>query len=255
MTNYPRLLIVFPVLLVLNVTYGQTKSNDLYLSNLKGKVKSVSATTVHFDSTHLFFGYAEKEVSHFNQKGNCNLELKYLGDKLVQKRVIELGMVNGEEKRIRKITIHSADTSNKTINVYHADNIGFDTAIVVFNIDSSYYFRYRYERDDKGRITKGTEYDAQNGNKNYSFEIYYSMDGLTDSIVHKSRTGQINYTEYNFYNSAGEIDKTTYSDGGSMIFRYTKRDKHGNWTAEEVCHEKDGLLKIMNRRTRIIKYY
>lgn len=125
----------------------------------------MSTTTVRFDSTHMFFGYDEKEVRHFNQKGNCNLELQYLGNRLVQKRVIELGTVNGQEKRVRKIIIHSADTSNKTTNVYYADNIGFDTAIVVFNMDSSYYFRYRYERDDKGRLTKGTEYNAQNGKK------------------------------------------------------------------------------------------
>lgn len=91
--------------------------------------------------------------------------------------------------------------------------------------------------------------------KNYSFEIYYSEDGLTDSILHKSKTGQINYTEYNFYNSAGEIDKTTYSDGGAAVFLYKARDKRGNWTEKEAYLEKDGFLKIVSRRTRKIKYY
>lgn len=235
--------------------YGQSSFNDLYFSRLNGKVKSVSTTFLNYDSTSLTFGYDEKVVSKYNKKGNCFLELEYIDTNLIQTRENIFKTIKGRNQRINKITTHAADTSNKTISYYFFDEIGFDTMIVVCSQDSSYYMRYIYQRNSHGLRTKGTEFNAKNGNKNHTFEIFYSKNLDVDSIIYRDRYNKINNIEYSFYNSMGEIEKHKYSNGGMTIFVYLKRDKKANWIEKETYYVEDGKKLLVGRQIRIIEYY
>lgn len=255
MTYITRLISSFAIVFSFATVFGQNKFNDLYFASLKGKVKSVSTTTINFDSTSWTYGYDKKIVSNYNKKGNCFLELEYLDTNLIQTRVNVFKTIKGRNQRINKITTHAVDTANKTISYYYFDEIGFDTMIVVCDLDSSYHMLYKYERNAQGLRTKGTEYNAKNGNKNYSFDIHYSKNLLTDSIVYWNNFDRINYIEYDFYNSFNELEKLQYSTGGMTIFIYVKRDKHGNWLEKETYYEEDSKRELLTRQIRKIEYY
>lgn len=237
------------------IVYGQSEFNDLYYAGLNGKVKSVSTTTINYVSTSWTFGYDEMIVSNYNKKGNCFLELEYLDTNLVQTRAIDFKTIKGRNQRISKTTTHAVDTANKTISYYYFDEIGFDTMIVVCDQDSSYHMRYIYERNEQGRRTKGTEFNAKNGNKNHTFEIFYSKDFVIDSIIYSDGYGKINFIEYSYYDSLGELEKLSYSTGGMTIFLYLERDKHGNWIEKETYYEENGKKELVTRQTRNIEYY
>lgn len=256
MTNYTRFILIIYLFLTINILYSQSDYNDLYFSNLKGKIKNVSTTTINYDTDSWTFGHYERILSNYNNKGNCVLELEYLDTSLIKTRINIFQTIDGVEQRLKKITIHAVDTSNKTIAYYFSDNIGFDTSIIVCDIDSSYQMRYVYERNEKGLRTKGTEYNAKNGNKNYSFEIFYFDNGQTDSIIYRNRFDAINYIEYYFYNSYGEMERIKYSDDDRIIiFIYNKRDKYGNWVEKETFYVKENAQELINRQIRIIEYY
>jgi len=255
MNNISRLILTFGTIFSFYTAYGQSKFNDLYFASLNGKIKSVSTTTINYDSTSWNFGYDKKIVGKYNKKGNCFLELEYLDTNLIQTRNNIFKTIKGRNQRINKITTHAADTSNKTISYYFFDEIGFDTMIVVCNQDSSYHMRYIYQRNSQGLRTKGTEYNAKNGNKNNTFEIFYSKDLVVDSIIYRDGYGKINYIEYSFYDSMGEIEKYKYSNGGMTIFVYLKSDKNGNWIEKETYYVEDDKKLLVGRQIRIIEYY
>jgi hypothetical protein len=141
------------------------------------------------------------------------------------------------------------------INYYYFDEIGFDTMIVVCDQDSSYHMRYIYERNKQGLRTKGTEYNAKNGNKNHTFEIFYSKDLIIDSIIYRDGSNRINYIEYSIYDLNGELVNLKYSTGGMTVFLYLKRDNHGNWIEKETYYEKDGTKELVTKQIRKIEYY
>ncbi len=255
MKNHIRFISIFVMMISETLVFSQTKYNDLYFSNLKGQVKSVSAKTIQYDSSSFTFGSENSIVTKYNQDGNCELEWEYLDTTLIQKRENVFQVFNGMEKRVKKITTHLIDSTNKTISYYYFDNLGFDTCTIICDFDSSYHTRYQYERNEQGLRTKGTEYNAKNGHKNYSFEIYYSKNLLIDSIVYLNGAGIINYTAYHFYNSKGELDKLKYSTGGIIYYVHKKRDEHDNWREMETFFRENGISKLVSRQTRIITYY
>lgn len=255
MTYITRIISTFAIVFSFVIVYGQNKFNDLYFASLKGKVKSVSTTTINFDSTSWTYGYDKKIVTNYNKNGNCYLELEYLDTNLIQTRAQVFKTIKGRNQRINKITTHAVDTANKTISYYYFDEIGFDTTIVVCDQDSSYYMRYEYERNAQGLRTKGTEFNAKNGRKNYSYEIYYSDNLKIDSIVYRNNFDKINYIEYDFYNLFNELEKLQYSSGGMTIFIYVKRDKLGNWLEKETYYEEDSKRELVTRQIRVIEYY
>lgn len=250
-----KLILTFGIIFRFFIVQGQSNYNDLYFEGLNGKVKSVSKTKINYDSTSLTFGYDKKIVSNYNKKGNCVLELEYLDTNLIQTRVNVYKKVKGRNQRVKKITTHSVDTLNKTINYYYFDETGFDTMIVVCDLDSSYYLRYKYERNEQGLRTRGCEYNAKNGNKNDSFEIFYSTNLLIDSIIFKNKFDQITYIEYYFYNEFQEAEKISYSTGGESFFLYFRRDKHGNWIEQEIYYAENGKKELVSRNIRKIEYY
>jgi hypothetical protein len=255
MTYITRLILTFGIVLSFYTVFGQNKFNDLYFASLKGKVKSVSTTTINFDSTSWAYGYDKKNVTNYNKKGNCFSELEYLDTNVIQTRVNVFKTINGRNQRIQKITTHAVDTSNKTISYYYFDEIGFDTMIVVCDLDSSYHMRYEYERNVQGLRTKGTEYNAKNGNKNHTFEICYSKDLKIDSIIYRDGYDRINYIEYSIYDINGELVNLKYSTGGMTLFLYLKKDDYGNWIEKETYFEKDGTKELVTRQIRKIEYY
>ncbi|MFA5299000.1 MAG: hypothetical protein WC389_12405 [Lutibacter sp.] len=220
MTNRTQNILIFMILFMANISICQNNYNDLYFAKLKGNVKICSTTTESFDSTSFYFGHLKKVVSSYNPNGNCYYETEWIDTSIIQKREIIFDNVNGIEKRIRKITTHSADTINKKISYYHFDELGFDTSIVVCSLDSSYFMLYKHEKNNFGLRTKGTEINPKNGHVNYSFEIYYSMDKVIDSITYKN--GTVNYTEYYIYKDKNDVAQIYYSDGGCTQFEYYK---------------------------------
>lgn len=246
--------ILFAILFANNVM-SQLNYNDLYFAELKGNVKSASVTTISFDTSSFYYGFDTKIISEYNRNGNCTFETEYRGLDVVKTRVPILDTVYGKEKRVKKITTHAVDSANQTIHYYHSDETGFDTSIVVCDIDSSYYLLYKHKKNEFGLRSYGAEYNALNGNKNYSYEIAYSKEAILDSITYKDRFDKVKYTAHYQYNKSGLVDAVNYSDGGSTNFNYIKFDHLGNWTEQEIYYVNAGVSEKISKIIRVIKYY
>lgn len=243
------------ILLMAKFTIGQDNYNDLYFANLKGKVKVCSTTIESYNSKSINFGHLKKIISSYNQNGNCYLETEWSDSNIIQKRAIIYDNFKGSEKRIKKITTHAIDSSNKTIHRYYFDESGFDTTIVVCDQDSSYYLLYKYEKNNFGLRSKGTEINPKNGLINYTYEVYYSKDKMIDSIIYKTGKGIVNYIEYYMYNSQNEIAQIYYSDEGCNQFEYDKIDEFGNWIEMRIYFVKDEQKVLFSKHQRQIEYY
>ena len=250
-----RLILIFGILSSLYNVYGQNNFNDLYYENYKGKVKSSSITTFHYDSTYWKFGVIEKTVTIYDEEGFAINEWDYFDSLQIKSKEMFYKTVEGRKNRTKKIQTESRDSSIKTTHFYYFDQEGFDTAIVVLRSDSSYHMQYAYEKNKSGLRTKGIETNAKNGHKNYTFEIYYSNDLLIDSVIYYDSFDRRTYAEQFSYNSFREVDITKYSDGGMTLFVYKKRDGHGNWLEREVYFEESSKRKLVTRQIRVIEYY
>lgn len=255
MTISTQHIVFFMLLLMANLSMGQTNYNDLYFAELKGNVNSCSTTTESFDSTSVNFGHLKKVISKYNPNGNCYFETEWFDGSILQKREIIFDQVDGVEKRIKKITTDMSDTMDKTISYYHFDETRFDTSIVVCSSDSSYYMLYKYEKNKVGLRSKGTEINAKNGHINNSFEIYYSDDNKIDSIIYKNGKGNVNYIAYYVYTNQHDLAQISYSDGGFTQFEYDKIDEYGNWKEMNVFYVKEERKKLISKQIRSIEYF
>ena len=248
-------LLISLLLLMAKFTIGQDNYNDLYFDNLKGKVKVCPTTIESYNSKSFNFGHLKKIISSYNQNGNCYLETEWSDSIIIQKRAIFYDNLKGSEKRIKKITTHAIDSSNKTIHHYYFDESGFDTTIVVCDQDSSYNYINKYEKNNFGLRSKGTEINQKNGFIFRSFEIYYSKDKMIDSIIYKTGKGIVNYIEYYMYNSQNEVAQIYYSDEGCNQFEYDKIDEFGNWMEMNIYFAKDEQKVLLSKHQRQIEYY
>jgi hypothetical protein len=246
--------LIFTMVFV-NNAMSQLKYTDLYFAELKGNVKSASVTNISFDTTSFFYGFDTKIISEYNHNGSCTFETEYRGLHIIQTSILILETVRGKEKMIKKITTDAVDSASKVIQYYISDETGFDTSIVVCRLDSSYYMLYKHKKNEFGLRSYGAEYNALNGNKNYSYEIAYSKDTILDSITYKDRFDKVKYTAHYQYNKSGLVDVVNYSDGGFTKFNYIKFDHIGNWTEQEIYYVNTGVSEKISKIIRVIKYY
>jgi hypothetical protein len=183
------------------------------------------------------------------------LETEWSDSIIIQKRAIIYDNFKGSEKRIKKITTHAIDSSNKTIHRYYFDECGFDTTIVVCDQDSSYNYINKYEKNNFGLRSKGTEINQKNGFIFRTFEIYYSKDKMIDSIIYKNVKGIVEYVEYYFYTNQHDIAQIYYSKGGCNQFEYDKIDEFGNWIEMNIYFVKDEQKVLFSKHQRQIEYY
>lgn len=243
------------VLVFVNNAVSQLKYTDLYFAELKGNVKSAILITIAFDTTDFSYGFDTKVISDYNQNGNCSNETEFRGTDTIQTSVSIFEIVNGREKRIKKVTTHAVDPANKTIHSYFSDETGFDTSIVVCTLDSAYFMRYKHKKNEFGLRCYGAEFNALNGNKNYSYEISYSKKDSIDSITYLDRFDKVKYTAHYQYNESGLIGLVNYSDGGSTKYNYSKFDSVGNWTELEVLYLTTSTSELISKTVRTITYY
>jgi hypothetical protein len=255
MTNSFRFILTLVFLYAARFADAQSTYSDLVAHGLHGKVKSVSTTTIEYDSLHWGFGFDQIEVNAYNLHGNCTSEWEYWDTVLVLTSVHCYQNASGGERRVRKITAHGADTVDKTITSYFPDDTGFDTSIVVCNLDSNYYFRYVYEKNDRGLRIRATEFDGASGAMQNSYEVFYTDKSTIDSIIYRDAHGLIDFIEYDFYNAQGEVEIMKFSDRATIRFVYNARDAYGNWTERDLYQEEDEDAILRTRQRRTIAYY
>lgn len=250
-----KTLILF-FLLFAKFSLGQKVYNDLFFEELKGKVKKLTTTIEYADTSDFHLDNNKKVVSYYKENGNRSYEEEYLDSAIVQKRVFIYIDFKGFDKRIKSITTHSIDPSNKMISYYYHDESGFDTSIVVCYEDSSYYQIYKYKKNQFGLRSKGMESNGKNGNLNGSFEIYYLNENIIDFINYRNRFDKITYTEFYIYDSIGDIIQIYYSDGGCHLYESTKIDENSNWLEKKTFYvNKENVYKLISTQTRFIEYY
>lgn len=248
------LLLLF--ILFAKFSFGQKVYNDLFFEGLKGKVKTLTTTIEYADTSEFHLDNHIKVVSYYKENGNRSYEEKYLDTAIIQKRVFIYMDFKGFDKRMKTITTHSINPSNKSISYYYHDESGFDTLIVDCYEDSSYYQLYKYRKNQLGLRSKGVESNGKNGNLNGSFEIHYLNENIIDSINYLNRFNKITYTEFYIYGSKGDIIQIYYSDGGCHLYESTKIDRVGNWLEKKTFYvNKENEFKLVNTKTRTIEYY
>lgn len=245
---------IFLSILLSYTALSQKTYSDIYFTDLKGKIKTVSSSSIFLDSSRIFGNAIEKQVLHYNKNGNFTLEENYLDSLLIGKFKVLFENNLGFEKRYKKLRLNGEDSIFST-STYFYDETGFDTLIQVLHNDSSYFMLHKYEKNEVGLRIKGTEINGHNQHQNNTFEIDYDKFNQVSEVRYYDRFGKLDLSEKYYYNKKGELIKLEFSDGFIYEYEVQKRDKKGNWT-ESITYRTKGKEKTMiTKQYREIEYY
>lgn len=217
MRNYNSIFLLLLIPLLLSLTAGHPKKNDLAEMNLLGKVKAIKE--VRYEA-FVKSGKAEKgryvgwaHFYTFNEKGNREEEV-----------------------------LANPDGSEGSKAIYTYDKKGNKTGVNTFQPNGSPNLKITSKYDPKGFETERTVTDLSGSGDNWYTTYKYDNEGrkTEESILHLD--GEPSKILYKYDEKGNMIESNQLKPDGSPVFKYNyKYDEKGNKI--EMMNTVEGILR------------